>query len=186
MADAEPVEPSPAPKNNPSLLIFGAFATVFAILGTCGVYFLWPRGERVGAIDLKGGPPTLSVDVGSGDKLNFRIDTITVGTTGSGYPTDSSKSRMYKVEEELERSLITVTAVGNDGVSKESTECRGYAGKSTTGSSESDSATKSGIPLDCSLHVEKGGVYTLTAKVAWVPKDVRHAILEVRREKGGK
>jgi hypothetical protein len=183
MADAEPAQPSTAPKNNPSLLVFGTIAMFFAIFGSCAAYFLWPRGDRLGAIDLHAGPPTLSVDVGAGDKLNFRIDTITVGTIGGGYPASSSKSRSNKVREELEASKVTITFVGNDGVSKASTECGAYAGKLTTGSSDADSVKSSGLPLDCSLNVEKAGAYTLTAKVAWVPKDVREAILEVRREK---
>jgi hypothetical protein len=90
------------------------------------------------------------------------------------------------VEDELQASTITLTSVGNDGVSKASAECGAYAGKATTGSNDADSVEKSGLPLDCSLEVPKAGVYTLTAKVAWVPKDVREAILEVRREKAGK
>jgi hypothetical protein len=180
MADAEP---SPAPKS-PASLVFVAFALFFAIFGSCAAYFLWPRGDRLGAIDLRADTPTLSIDVGSGDKLSFRIDTITVGTT-SGYP-DSSRSRSNKVQEELQASKITITSVGKDGVSKATTECGAYAGKLTTGSSDADSVKKSGLPLDCSLEVEKAGVYTLTAKVAWIPKDVREAILEVRREKAGK
>lgn len=182
MADAET---SPAPKS-PAPLVFGAIVIGFAIFGTCAAYFLWPRGDRLGAIDLRAGTPTLSVDVGAGDKLNFRIDTITVGTIGGDYPASSSKSRANKVREELEASKITITFVGNDGVSKASTECGAYAGKLTTGSSDADSVESSGLPLDCSLAVEKAGVYTLSAKVAWVPKDVRVAILEVRREKAGK
>jgi hypothetical protein len=182
MSDAES---SPAPKKS-GLVVLVPILIVFGIIGTCSAYFLWPRGERLGAIDLRANPATLSIDVGAGDRLNFRIDTITVGTIGGGYPDNSSRSRMNRVEEELEKSVITLTAVGKDGASQASTECRGYAGKSTTGSSESDSVTKTGIPLDCGLVVEKAGVYTLTAKVVWVPKDVRQALLEVRREKAGK
>jgi len=180
MTDAEP---SPAPKN-PATLVFAAIAIFVAIIGSCAAYVLWPRGDRLGAIDLRGDTPTLSVDVRSGDKLSFRFDTITVGTV-SGYP-DSSRSRTNKVHEELRASKITITFVGNDGVSKASTECGAFAGKATTGSSDADSVKSSGLPLDCSFEVQKAGIYTLTAKVAWVPKDVREAMLEVRREKAGK
>ena len=81
--------------------------------------------------------------------------------------------------------MITITAVAADGVSKVSTECGAFAGKATSGSSDADSVTSSGLPIDCALEVPKAGVYTLTAKVAWVPKVVREAILEVRRQKAG-
>jgi hypothetical protein len=78
MADAEP---SPAAKN-PASLVFGVIAPFLAIFGCCAADFLWPRGERLGASDLRSDTPTLSVDVGPGDKPSFRIDTITGGTTG--------------------------------------------------------------------------------------------------------
>jgi hypothetical protein len=188
MADAEPSSspsPEPTPPKSPASLVFGAFAIFFVIIGSCAAYFLWPRGDRLGAIDLRADKPTLSIDVASGDKLNFRIDTTTVGTTGGGYP-NSSRSRINKVQDELQASRITITSIGNDGVSKASTDCGAFAGKATTGSNDADSVTSSGLPLDCSIDVEKAGVYTLTAKVAWVPKDVREAILEVRRVKAGK
>lgn len=181
MAD-EATSPEPKKSIGP-LMIFGAFAIFFAVFGSCAAYFLWPRGDRVGAIDLRAEPPTLSVDVGAGDKLNFRIDTITVGTT-SAYG-DSSRSRSNKVHAELKASRMTITAVTADGVSKLSTECGSFADKATTGSTETDSVKSTGLPLDCALVVEKAGLYTVTAKVAWVPKDVREAILEVRRQKAG-
>ena len=117
MPDADP---APAQKS-PAVLVFGAFGLFLAIIGSCGVYFLWPRGERLGAIDLRADPATLSVDLGAGDKLNFRIDTVTVGTT-TGY-SNSSRSRTNKVQEELKASVITITSVGNDGAAKASTEC---------------------------------------------------------------
>ena len=125
MADAET---SPA-RGNPALLVFGAIAICFAIIGSCAAYFLWPRGDRLGAIDLRGGTPTLSVDVGSGDKLNFRIDTITVGTIGGGYPGDDSDSRSNKVREDLQASKITITFVGNDGVFRRDHEQRRSNGR---------------------------------------------------------
>ena len=165
-------------------MVLGVIAFFFALIGSCAAYFLWPRGERVGAIDLRGDSLTLSTEVGAGDKLNFRIDTITVGTT-SAYG-DSSRSRSNKVQAELKASMMTVTAVTADGASKLSTECGLFADKATTGSTESDSVKSNGLPLDCVLVAEKGGLYTITAKVTWVPKDVREAILEVRREKAGK
>lgn len=187
MADDESPSPTPAapdPKG-PAHLVLGVIVTFVAIIGSCAAYYLWPRGDRLGVIDLRSDAPTISIDVGAGDKLNFRIDTITVGTK-SGYPDNSSRSRTNKVREELQASVVTITAVGNDGTSKASTECGAYAGKSTTGSSDDDSVRSSGHPLDCSIEVPKTGVYTLTAKVAWVPKDVREAFLEVRREKAAK
>jgi len=187
MADDE--SPSPAPgaadPKGPQKVVLGTIAVFVALIGSCAAYYLWPRGERLGAIDLRSDAPTLSINVGAGDKLNFRIDTITVGTK-IGYPDNSSRSRTNKVREELQASVVTITAVGNDGTSKASTECGAYAGKATTGSSDDDSVTSSGHPLDCSIEVPKAGVYTLAAKVAWVPKDVREALLEVRREKAAK
>lgn len=186
MTDADPPSPTPAAADSkgPKHLVLGVIVTFVAIIGSCAAYYLWPRGERLGAIDLRSDTPTLSIDVGAGDKLNFRIDTITVGTK-SGYP-DSSRSRSNKVHEELKASVLTITAVGNDGASKASTECGAYADKATTGSSDPDHVKSSGLPLDCVIDVPKAGVYTVTAKVAWVPKDVREAFLEVRREKAAK
>lgn len=179
MAEAE----TPAPKNAPATLVIGTFALAFVIIGSCATYYLWPRGDRLGAIDLRADGSTLSLDAGAGDRLSFRIDTITVGTA-NGYPDNSSRSRANRVEEELQASKVVVTLVRSDG-SKTSTECSAFAGKSTTGSTDADSVQKSGMPLDCALAVEKAGSHTLSAKVTWVPKDVRQAILEVRRQKAG-
>ena len=81
---------------------------------------------------------------------------------------------------------ISITCVGSDGVVQATTECGAFAGKSTSGSSDGERIRKSGVPLDCSLAVPKAGVYTVSAKVAWVPKDVREAVVEVRRSKAAK
>lgn len=172
------------PPKSPALLIVATIAMFVAIIGGSAAYFLWPRGDRLGAIDLRADAPSLTVTAGAGDKLTFRIDTIVVGTV-SGYP-DSSRSRTNRVHEELAASRIRVSAVASDGASKTSTECAAFAGASASGSSDTDSVTSSGIPVDCSLVVENAGTYTLTAAVAWAPKDVRKAILEVRRQKAGR
>lgn len=166
------------------MIVLVPIALVVTLIGTCAAYALWPRGERMGAIDLRADDSKLMVEAGAGDKLSFRIETVTVGTI-DGYP-NSSTSRSNKVREELEASKITITSVSSDASVKTSTECGAYAGKATTGSSDADSVKSSGHPLDCSLEVDKTGVYTLTARVRWVPKDVREAVLEVRREKGKK
>ena len=177
------VESPPTPQN-PRALIFVAFALATMIIGSCAAYYLWPRGDRLGAIDLRAATPSLSIDVGDGDKLTFRIETVSVGTV-SGYPS-SSRSRTNSVEEELRASKISITCVGSDGVVQATTECGAFAGKSTRGSSDGERIRKSGVPLDCSLAVPKAGVYAVSAKVAWVPKDVREAVVEVRRSKAAK
>lgn len=180
-------EPAPAPTppaKSPALIVFGAIAIVGVVIGTCGAYYLWPRGDRIGTIDLREGSPTLDVDVGAGDKVSFRFERITVGTNGS-YP-NSSRSRTNQVHDELRASRIVITAARSGGTESLTTDCGAFAGKASTGSNDTDSVTTSGVPLDCALMIEKAGPYKLSAKVTWAPKDVREAIVEVRREAASK
>jgi hypothetical protein len=150
-----------------------------AVIASLAAYALWPRGERVGQLDLRAGAPHLDVDLAAGDTLSFRLD-ATVGTTG-GYP-NSSRSRTNQVHEELERSKLTVD-LALTGMPIGSTTCGGYDGKATTTSSSSDDVATSGLPLRCTLEAKATGKYALSTRVAWVPRDVRVAKLEVRRQR---
>jgi hypothetical protein len=129
-------------------------------------------------MDLRAAAPTLAVDLAAGDKLNFRLDVVTVGTA-SGYP-DSSRSRSNAVHDELKASKLAVTLAEGDGPGS-STTCGAFDGKATTVSSSSSEVESSGLPLRCSLVAKTPGRHTLTARIEWVPKDVREAKLEVRR-----
>lgn len=174
-------ESAPSPKN-PAILVVAAIGIFLAAIGSLAAYFLWPRGERVGILNLREGTPVVSVDLGAGDTLNFRLDVV-VGTT-SGYP-DSSRSRSNAVHEQLESSEIAV-ALMQSGSSVVSARCGAYDGKATTVSSSSDEVDSTGLPLACKLKAEKAGKYTLEARTKWVPKDVRAAKLEVRRQRAEK
>ncbi|HMJ11871.1 MAG TPA: hypothetical protein VK524_10685 [Polyangiaceae bacterium] len=176
---AEPAPP-PAPRN-PALLIVGAIGVFLVVIASFAAYFLWPRGERVGVLDLRAAAPSLGVDLAAGDTLNFRLD-VTVGTNSS-YP-DSSRSRTNAVHDQLQASAVTASLV-RDGSAPSSTQCGAFAGKATTVGSGSDDVASSGLPLDCSLKAPAAGRYTLTVRVAWVPKDIREAKLEVRRQRAG-
>jgi hypothetical protein len=171
-------EPNKAPQN-PALLVLAVIAIFLAVIGSCAAYFLWPRGQRVGAMDLLAAEPSLDVELKKGDTLSFRLD-ATVGTE-SGYP-DSSRSRTNAVHDQLEASFITVTLM-HDGNPEASTQCGAYDGKATTSSSSETDVATSGLPLKCSLLASKAGKHTLTASVAWVPADMRKATLEVRRQR---
>lgn len=150
-----------------------------AVIASLAAYALWPRGERVGQLDLHAATPRLEIALAAGDTLNFRLD-ATVGTA-SGYP-NSSSSRTNQVHEELERSKLTVQLTLNGAVVG-STTCGGYDGKATTTSSSSDDVATSGLPLRCRLVATAKGRHTLDARFAWVPRDVRAATLEVRRQR---
>jgi hypothetical protein len=150
-----------------------------AAIASLAAYALWPRGERVGQLDLRAAAPRLEVALAAGDTLNFRLD-ATVGTT-SGYP-NSSSSRTNQVHEELERSNVTVE-LALDGTPISSTTCGAYDGKATTTSSSSDDVATSGLPLRCKLVAKAKGKHTLSTRVAWAARDVRVAKLEVRRQR---
>ncbi|WP_143069511.1 hypothetical protein [Rhodococcus maanshanensis] len=172
---------SPVKRRNPALIVVAAIGMFLVTIAGLAAYFLWPRGDRLGEMDLRAASPTLAVDLAAGDELNFRLD-VTVGTAG-GYP-NSSSGRSNAVHDELEASKLTVTLSRVDGPG-DSTTCGAYDGKATTGSSSSSEVESSGLPLRCTLVAETPGRHTLTARVEWVPEDVREATLEVRRVRSG-
>ena len=176
---AEPA-PSASPRD-PALLVLGAIGLFLAVIASFAAYFLWPRGESVGVLDLRAPAPSLGVELAAGDTLSFRLD-VTVGTT-SGYP-DSSRSRTNAVHDQLEASVITAS-LERDGTARHSTQCGAFDGKATTVGSGADDVASSGLPLDCALKAPAPGRYTLGVSVAWVPRDIREAKLEVRRQPAG-
>jgi len=171
-------EPAKAPRS-PMLLVPIAFGLFVAVIGSGAAYFLWPRGQRVGVVDLRAAAPSLDLDLKAGDRLRFRLD-VTVGTE-NGYP-NSSRSRSNAVHDQLGSSVITAT-LAQDGNPQASTQCGAYDGKVTTGSNNSTDVESSGLPLKCSLVATKAGKHTLAVSVAWVPADIRKAKLEVRRQR---
>lgn len=172
--------PEPSKPTNPARIVFAAIAMFLVVIGSFAAYFLWPRGQRLGAIDLLNAP-SMDVELQPGDTLSFRLD-VSVGTE-HGYP-NSSRGRSNAVDDELAKSIVTVT-LARDGNPKGTTQCGAFDGKATTGSSSSSEVTTSGLPLRCSLVATEPGKHVLTADVAWVPKVMRKATLEVRRERPG-
>ena len=152
-----------------------------AIITSLAAYFLWPRGERIGQLDLRAAAPQLEVDLAAGDTLNFRLDAT---VRSSDYP-NSSRSRTNAVHDELAASKITVELTLR-GAAVGSATCGAFDGKATTTSSGSDDVATSGLPLRCRLRASRAAKYQLRARVAWVPRDVRAAMLEVRRERAEK
>jgi hypothetical protein len=169
---------SPAP-NGSAFMVLVPMGICLAIIASLAAYFLWPRGERIGRLDLRAAAPQLDVDLAAGDTLSFRLD-ATVGTT-SGYP-NSSRSRTNAVHDELAASKITIDLTLN-GAAVGSATCGAFDGKATTSSSGSDDVATSGLPLRCTLRARNAGKHQLRARVAWVPRDVRAAMLEVRRQR---
>jgi len=64
---------APRSGSSPGLLIASAFVVVLGSIGTCAAYFLAPRGERVGAIDLTA-PAPLTVNLAAPSTLSFRLE----------------------------------------------------------------------------------------------------------------
>ena len=168
-----------SPPSGSALMVLVPMGICLAVIASLAAYFLWPRGERIGQLDLRAAAPQLGVDLAAGDTLSFRLD-AKVGTT-SGYP-NSSRSRTNAVHDELAASKVTVELTLN-GAAVGSTTCGAYDGKATTSSSSSDDVATSGLPLRCKLLARNAGKYQLSARVAWVPGDIRAATLEVRRQR---
>lgn len=154
-------------------------AVFLAVVASCAAYFLWPRGERVGAVDLRAAAPSLEVTLKTGDTLSFRLDATV--STERGYP-NSSRSRTNAVHDQLEASVITAS-LALDGKPEASTQCGAYDGKATTSSSSETDVATSGLPLSCSLVARSAGRHSLSVGVTWVPQDIRKATLEVRRQR---
>jgi hypothetical protein len=152
-----------------------------AIITSLAAYFLWPRGERIGQLDLRAAAPQLDVDLAAGDTLNFRLDAT---VRNRDYP-NSSRSRTNAAHDQLAASKLTVELTLN-GAAVGSATCGAFDGKATTTSSGSDDVATSGLPLRCTLRARSAARYQLRARVAWVPRDVRAATLEVRRERAEK
>jgi hypothetical protein len=177
------VEPAPASTSrNLAFVIPGAIGIFVAVIASLAAYFLWPRGHRIGTLNLLAPAPSLGVDLAAGETLSFRFEVVTVGTR-SGYPS-SSRGRTNAVHDQLAASAMTVTLV-REGAPGIAATCGAFDGKATMSSPGSDSVESSGLPLRCSLVAKESGRHTLTARVAWVPKDVREAMLEVRRQRAG-
>lgn len=156
-------------------LILGAIVVVFAIIGTCSMYFLAPRGDRVGAIDLTA-PAPLTVQLAAGRVFNFRLD----ATLPSPRNENSTRAKHNAVYDTLGESQIVVTAT-REGRRPIVARCAAYDGRATSASDTDAEIAVRGIPLTCSFGEETEGRYALTATVTWARGvTARHAVLEVR------
>ena len=147
-------------------------------LATCLAIYIWPKGERVGDVDLQAPASALALDLSAGDALHFRV-AVTVGT--NAYP-GSSRARRDAIYERLRASAITIFDAGPGGAAL-STTCFAYDGKSTSSSGSSSEVSMTGIPITCTLAALAAGRHTIKAKVAWAMNaEIHAATLEVRRE----
>ena len=164
-------------------IAFGAGMGVFSIgLVAFLAFSLWPRGERVGAIDLRAGGAPVAFDASAGDGLTFRLD-VTLGTAAYA---GTEKQRESAARAALRSSSITATVAGPDGAVRSST-CPAYDGKAVTSTRYGSEVSRSGAPLTCALVVATPGRHVVTARAAWATgAEVRAATLEVRREAASK
>jgi hypothetical protein len=145
------------PKRGESARLFlwiGGFAIVlFGVIA----FFVWPRGKRIGEIDLLADDASTVVAVKAGARLVFRMDVGPGGTTAE-----------YKLRE----SKITIAV--EDGASS---TCDAYPGAAM---SESPSGWE-GMVLSCEIRLSKSGDAKVRATAQWAQGfRPSKAMLEVR------
>jgi hypothetical protein len=161
-------------------ILFVGFFALFTV-GLIGfmLLYLWPKGERLGELDLRAPAATLPLDLSAGDALHFRLD-VTVAT--QGYPT-SARPRRDAIYERLRASTLTISSTPAGGTAL-TTTCAAYDGKSMSSSGSSSEVSVGGVPITCTLEGLAPGRHVISAKVAWATNaDVRASTLEVRRER---
>ncbi len=146
-------------------------------IGTCAAYFLAPRGERVGAIDLIAHAP-ITVNLAARSKLSFRLDATLPSPTNE----HSSRSKRNAVYNTLGESRLVVT-VTREGGAPQVTRCAAYEGRFVSASDTNTEVAVTGIPLTCAIDDASPGRYTITAQATWARGvTARRASLEVRAE----
>ncbi|MDO9020928.1 MAG: hypothetical protein Q8S73_00430 [Deltaproteobacteria bacterium] len=163
--------------SSPGLLIAGAFAVVLGGIGTGAAYFLTPRGERVGAIDLAApAPAALTVNLAARSTLSFRLD----ATLPSPSSESSSRAKRNAVYDTLGESRLVLTAT-REGGARRTARCAAYEGRFVSASDTESEVAVSGIPLSCAFADADPGRYAITAEVTWARGvTARRASLEVR------
>ena len=165
----------PRSGSSPGLLIAGAFALVFGGIGTGAAYFLAPRGERVGAIDLAA-PAALTVNLAARSTLSFRLDATLPSPTSES----SSRAKRNAVYDTLGESRLVLTAT-REGGARRTVRCAAYEGRFVSASDTEAEVAVTGIPLTCTFADADAGRYVITAEVAWARGvTARRASLEVR------
>ncbi len=159
-------------------LILGAIALAVTSIGTCAYFALGAEGEHVGAIDLAGGAPSLTVTLSAPSTLSFRLD----ATLPS--PTDENSSRATRnaVYDTLGESALTLTDA-HEARAPRVARCAAYEGRFVSSSDTETEVAVHGIPLTCTFDDAEPGEHVITAAVSWARSvTVRSAILEVRAE----
>lgn len=174
---ADPTAPSQdAPSAGPQRLVLLVVAITLGGFATCAAYNLWPRGQRVGALDLTAPDPRLTVTVAAGSTLSFRLDTVVTAP----FPSDSGRSLRNATCEALGASTIVLTDTLPGGQSVQA-RCPAYDGRFVSADSRGDVVAVDGIPVTCTLGPLSAGAHTLTARIAWARGlRARVATLEVR------
>lgn len=156
MDQAHGLQPPSVGKTVVGLLI------IVALAGTL-TFALWPRGEKVGVIQLATGSGSLAVERRQGSSLLFRLDLEDGGRV---------------VQRHLEKSTVTVE-LEEDGKRTGTSTCPAYSGRAAAGGKTG----MSGIVLDCRLPMHGAGSANVHARVSWEPGfNPKGAVLEVRRE----
>lgn len=149
-----PHEPFPVGKIVAVVLIP---CTFFGFIG----FMVWPRGDKLGTIDLGAKAGSLAVDANRGAELNFRLDVEPGGRS---------------VEKRLRSSSIAVEL--EQGGKTTTTSCKAYDGKVMS----SGSWGMTGVVLECRLPVKESGKGTVRANATWASGFTpTQAVLEVRR-----
>jgi len=151
-------------------------ALVVGGIGTCAAYSLWPRGQRVGALDLTAATPSLTVTLAEGSTLSFRLDTVVTAP----FPARDGRSFRNATYDALGASTLTLTDTPARGES-EVTTCPAYDGRFVSADNSGNVVTINGIPVTCSFGRLAAGPHTLTARIVWA-RGLRAqvATLEVR------
>jgi hypothetical protein len=145
------------PRRGGALRVIAPVVVMIALITTPLAYCLWPRGEKIGSIDLTSKDPSLPVTLTAGTRLVFRLDFA---------------PNTKVVARRLRESTIMVEIV--DGAPTEKATCPAYEGSSMTG--------LSGIPLSCELRIARSGPVRLRAKGQWHSElEPESAMLEVRQ-----
>lgn len=172
------MDPSPPRSgSSPALLIAVAVVVVLGGIGTCAAYFLAPRGERVGAIDLVA-PAPLTVTLAASGALSFRLDATLPSPTNE----NSSRAKRNAVYATLGESRLVLTAT-REGAPPRVARCAAYEGRFVSASDTTTEVAVHGIPLTCRFDNASAGRYVVAAQVTWA-RGVRasRASLEVRAE----
>jgi hypothetical protein len=129
------------------------------LIGAPIAYFVWPRGDRIGEIDLGAQDASLTIPATGKTRLLFRLDVEPGGRT---------------VERGLSASTVLIQL---EGSAVTQTTCPAIGRGAMSGSP----SALEGIVLACELRLPPSGNVRVRARPMWAPGFApRRAVLEVR------